>query len=345
MDKNAVGKKIHDLLSILTTGNREEVRNAKKGLEKLWHKETKLFQQNARLALQYLSKFDNIKKIENQAAFASGISLFFLALSDKHFVTLKDFTLKTIQHPNGTVREAIRKTADWLCTSLVMRAEPFVYPKDKELNQKQKAIQAEAREQYVNLVKEVEFLIDKYDGGAQKVQYIDEMRPSVNKSLQLFWSRLTESRVYKRIIEQARPVPYEISIKRKDIEDELLRMLKETGSEFALDDIKEVIYNEEDQSDLMNAVAMFDTGKGRLEISNVLETLNDAWNYFPHKILSGLSPAEKILEYRHNEGFYFDNCAICRAMRKAENEGKNLSGEELKQAFAKASNQGNAQVH
>ena len=30
----------------------------------------------------------------------------------------------------------------------------------------------------------------------------------------------------------------------------------------------------------------------------VLEIVNEAWNYFPHKILNGLSPAEKVLEYQ-----------------------------------------------
>jgi len=32
------------------------------------------------------------------------------------------------------------------------------------------------------------------------------------------------------------------------------------------------------------------------ELSNVLELVTDAWNYFPHKVLGGISPAEKLLE-------------------------------------------------
>lgn len=28
--------------------------------------------------------------------------------------------------------------------------------------------------------------------------------------------------------------------------------------------------------------------------------LTDAWNYFPHKVLGGISPAEKLLEH-HNK--------------------------------------------
>jgi Ran GTPase-activating protein (RanGAP) involved in mRNA processing and transport len=84
--------------------------------------------------------------------------------------------------------------------------------------------------------------------------------------------------------------------RRKEIEQELLKMLKETKSDFRLDDIKEIIYNEEGQDDLTDIITMFDNGQGLIELENVLELVNDAWNYFPHKIIGGLSPAEKLLE-------------------------------------------------
>jgi len=84
--------------------------------------------------------------------------------------------------------------------------------------------------------------------------------------------------------------------KRKEIEQELLDFLKETKSDFNLDDIKEIIYHEDGQDDLTDIIAMFDTGQGLIELENILETINDAWNYFPHKILDGFSPAEKLPE-------------------------------------------------
>jgi len=84
--------------------------------------------------------------------------------------------------------------------------------------------------------------------------------------------------------------------KRKEIEQELLDFLKETKSDFVLDDIIEIIYNEDGQDSLTDVIAMFDTGQGLIELENIIETVNDAWNYFPHKILGGLSPAEKLLE-------------------------------------------------
>jgi len=91
----------------------------------------------------------------------------------------------------------------------------------------------------------------------------------------------------------------EILKRRKEIEIELLDMLKETESDFNLQQIKDMIYNEEDQDDLMQIVAMFDRGGDASEFENILELVNDAWNYFPHKCLGGVSPMEKTLEYQN----------------------------------------------
>ena len=79
-------------------------------------------------------------------------------------------------------------------------------------------------------------------------------------------------------------------------------MLKEAKSDFGVDDIKEIIYNEDGQDGLTDIIAMFDTGQGAAELQNVLELVNDAWNYFPHKVIGGLSPAEKLLEHRERKG-------------------------------------------
>ena len=84
--------------------------------------------------------------------------------------------------------------------------------------------------------------------------------------------------------------------RRKEIEQELLDMLKETESDFSLQHVKDVIFHEEEQDDMMKVVAMFDRGGDTSELSNILELVSDAWNYFPHKAINGLSPAEKLLE-------------------------------------------------
>ena len=86
--------------------------------------------------------------------------------------------------------------------------------------------------------------------------------------------------------------------RRKEIEQELLELLAAAESEFGLDDVKEAIFNEEETDDMMKVVAMFDNGQSAGDLSDILETVSDAWNYFPHKILGGVSPAEKALERR-----------------------------------------------
>lgn len=89
--------------------------------------------------------------------------------------------------------------------------------------------------------------------------------------------------------------------RRKEIDQELVDMLKETKSDFTLDHIREAIFHEEDNDDMMKVVAMFDRGGDASELSNVLELVTDAWNYFPHKVLGGISPSEKLLEHGNGQ--------------------------------------------
>ena len=88
--------------------------------------------------------------------------------------------------------------------------------------------------------------------------------------------------------------------RRKEIEQELMDMLKKTKSPFSLEHIKDIIFYEEDNDDMQKVIAIFDRGGDTSELSNILELASDAWNYFPHKIINGLSPAEKLLEYQNS---------------------------------------------
>ncbi len=81
---------------------------------------------------------------------------------------------------------------------------------------------------------------------------------------------------------------------RREIEEYTVALLKKVKSNFTFKDITDAIYNETEQDDLTKVIAMFDTGEGGDELSNVLDILTDAWNYFPHKILGGKSPKEML---------------------------------------------------
>lgn len=87
---------------------------------------------------------------------------------------------------------------------------------------------------------------------------------------------------------------------RMEIEADINGLLDKTGSDFTLDDVKAAIYEEEDNDDMQKVIVMFDDGNPE-NLSNVIELVTDAWNYFPHKLLDGLSPAEKLLEPQRNK--------------------------------------------
>lgn len=300
MKKNTDDFVLKEIFKTLATGNRDEIKKTKKQIEVLWRKDRKSFQKTGGLILGIIKDFDNISDPEHKAAVISGMSLFCLALSDKYFNELKDFILKNLQNPDGRIREAARRTGDWLYMSLTSRADPFIYPEGKQLNKSQEKDRVIAIEQYRSFVSELGRLIEHYekeDKENRQIEYIDEMKPSINKSLQMVWSRLVSSRVYQKIIEQTRPIPMEIFVKRKEIEVKINQTLKESKSDFNLEDIKEIIYNEEGPDDLTEIIAMFDRGQDIAKLQEILELVNDAWNYFPHKILDGLSPTEKMLEY------------------------------------------------
>lgn len=79
---------------------------------------------------------------------------------------------------------------------------------------------------------------------------------------------------------------------RDEIRHEIVEMLKQVESDFVLQDVLDVIFHEEDTDDMTKIVAMFDTSADCVELSDILELITDAWNYFPHKALYGRSPIE-----------------------------------------------------
>ena len=90
----------------------------------------------------------------------------------------------------------------------------------------------------------------------------------------------------------------EINEYRMGVESDVTQLLLDTGSDFTLDDVKNSIYNEEESDDMQKVIAMFDDGDPA-NLSNAVEVATDAWNYFPHKVLDGLSPAEILLKHKN----------------------------------------------
>jgi len=291
---NKLKEDFRRIFDLLMNGNVYEYKEAKKEIERIYRpKDIVVFKKAAVVALGLLKKYDEIQSEKNKEAFLSGLSLFFLVLSDEYFDELKDFTLKVIQNSDGHVREAIRKTSDWLFISLSSRMDPFVYPKAKPITSKQKEEQKKARQQFKIYLAELEELMDKYHSKeSEKVKYIDQMKPSVEKSLQMLWSRLSD------LSKHAFGEPsLETLKKRKEVEQELSFIVNKYKIKLGVEEIKEIIYEEDGQEDLHEIIKLFSNVRTLPELNNILKIINDVWNYFPHRSLGGVSPVEKRLEY------------------------------------------------
>lgn len=284
---------IRKLLDILTTGSPEEYKKAKGDLSKLWRGKdgNLLFNNSADIVFEYINNFDGIKEIKNKEAFIAGLDLFYLVLSDEHFDRLKQFTLKTIQNSHGHIRKAIVQTSDWLFVSLSSRMKPYVYSKGKELTNKQKEDQMVARNQYHSFIDEVEKLLSKYHlEENERVKYIESMKPSVEKSLQMLWSRLTD--LSKHCTEH----PKWILDKRKEIRKKLNNIITKHSANIDLRTIEDIIFDEDGYKDMTKLLNNFKNIKSVDELNKITQIFNDAWNYFPHRCLLGFAPAEKRLE-------------------------------------------------
>ncbi len=292
MPQKAPNNALRDAFNTLVAEDLESIKKAKKEIEYLGNQNRDIFNENRDLIFSYIEKFDSIQNVNNQAALISSLHNAYLSLADEYFDLLKNFTLKVIQHPSGKVRQAMVHTADWLYISLTSRIDGYHVRHEKSHNREEQKV---AKEQFKNYIKEIEALLDKYSfQDTTSGECIDEMKPTVYKSLQLLWSNVTRGYTYGEIIEgeSLLKISPEIIEKRKEIEQEVKSLLKQSKSFYKFEDVKQVVFDENSTDDMQELVKMFDTGKGNFELDTIIEIIQEVWNYFPHRLLDGKSPIE-----------------------------------------------------
>ncbi len=310
-----------ELIKIIkTSSDKTEIEKAKKGIRGFWHgilnmkpSDTKKFE----VFLPELKTFGEIKTEANKIHFIQSLTFPIMALSDTCVREFGEFILEHIQNPSGKIRKAILTSADHLSTplalnDLILRKEN---PTEEEVRQMEKY-----NREFFEIVEKAEGLLKKYDTGEfDKYEYISDMPPSVYKSIQYLITekllRVVETEViYQEYLRQKNgDVPSDIVDvaekiiadrkileMRAEIEDQIHEFLYRAKSDFELEDVRRAIYEEEESDDMQKVIAMFDTGeRGAPEISEVLELVTDAWNYFPHRTLNGLSPQEMLLKHKN----------------------------------------------
>ena len=88
----------------------------------------------------------------------------------------------------------------------------------------------------------------------------------------------------------------EIAKRRNEIKNKLSELIEKNKLGLSFADIERMILEENGQKDFNKIVFLFLKNFDSADINesnNLVQAVNDAWNYFPHQVLGGLSPAEK----------------------------------------------------
>lgn len=295
---------IKECFDTILNGGEEKSRQAARRVRKLvYSSPAEGREEHAEIvALVYMApeSYARISEDWRQENFVMAISvIYFLHDRENQPDFLFPWFFRLLQHKNGNVRQAAVRMTNHELGSLTYHIRfPGRSSGFKKLSPEQAdRILAGLETNLSNLEK------GSWRESYKKYTYITDLPSGTYKSVQLIVSYLEdlcseigqsqkiESFVNANSIEQ-------ILERRKEIEQELVDILKETKSDFTLQDVQDVIFHEEGTDDMMKVVAMFDRGAYASELSNVLELVTDAWNYFPHKILGGISPAEKLSQYQ-----------------------------------------------
>ncbi|MGB7293104.1 MAG: hypothetical protein WBD99_13100 [Thermodesulfobacteriota bacterium] len=308
---------ITECFETILKGGKEESRRAARRVRKLVYSSSAsdrgIYEQIAALVEVAPEKYARILEDWRQENFVIAISvIYFLHSKDNQPDFLFPWLFQLLEHPNGYIRHAAVKMISQEIWPLTYHIR---FPGEKSSFYKLLPEQAD-NILYSLFVSLNRLLSAVWQPKYKKYKYISSLPPSPYKSAQMvlaeleescgegYMDRFTAGGISRSNIEIESKE--QILKRRKEIEKELLEMLKATKSDFELNDIKEIIYNEDGQDDLAKIIAMFDTGQyAPEELQDLLELVNNAWNYFPHKIIGGFSPAEKVLEFQKKYGEKF----------------------------------------
>lgn len=310
---------LKELVQIVKTGDPKHVKLAQKEIEHIWRVVQQHSGKKMRLKYEFflaeMEHFEEIKDADHKAYFINTLKWPFIAIGEENFAQFIDFILSGIQNSSGKVRQATLSLASWLIFYVNLESDKL----NTRVENKASTLEAKNWVLFFRLVHEVEILTEHhFKPTYARCKYISSLPVGVYKSLQYLTVRclLCSDRyvtAYGRYLERSSDATRRmtsdiaelknktIEEKRSEIEAGIKRLLKAVGSEFKLDDLKQIIYEEQGTPAISEAIALFDIDRDDVRFEDVVTVINDAWNYFPHKSLGGLAPIEKFLEYKSKE--------------------------------------------
>jgi len=305
---------IKNLIHTIQTASPAEVKIAQKQVEKFWHEFYIPHRAEGRAAfgafLEELDTFIQIKDVAHQCYFLHTLKWPLMSTGEENFEAWADFLLPNIDHPAGHIRQATIHAIEYLVTDLRMDLKFDRTRVDNENLEKAEYIKIvqKNRARFGNFVMEIEALIDHYyQPKFKKHKYVSSLPPGPYKSLQMLITEiLLRSDYYEKLYQdflnelrerRHRPTtPPDIITKREQIEKQLAAELRNLKSDFNVEDIKKIIFNEHGRDDLGRLMRLFDRGQDIDEMNRLLQIAMDEWNHFPHQRLDGASPTEKYQE-------------------------------------------------
>lgn len=208
---------LKNLIEIIKTGSREEVKAAQKQVEKYWHEvyipKRKEGKEAFEIFLDEIGKFDEIKDVDHQAYFINTLKWPLWAVGEEYFEKWAEFILKYIQHPSGKIRQAIIHAADYLILDI---AVDLKFDFGNKISEENKKMVENNINRFGNFVYSAEYVLSRYDDPSlHKFKYVSDLPAGIYKSLQkLITDCLLRSDYYKNL--------YEKWLKDRNTNDEVL---------------------------------------------------------------------------------------------------------------------------
>lgn len=94
-----------------------------------------------------------------------------------------------------------------------------------------------------------------------------------------------------------------------ELEENIVRLLKKLKIEekISLNDVKDIVWNANENNLISRMFSFILEGLSKKDSEETLNILQDAWNFFPHKKLNGLSPRDMLERCENDEYFSADD--------------------------------------
>ncbi len=335
-----IKRRVEKIIETLKTGSPADIRIAKKDLKNIVNKDYLYGDKKQRKKvikdllpfIDEARRFENIKDLDRQVYFLDALNTVMIAIGEEELEFFQDFIYKYIQHPSGKLRQAIlRIGANFYYFSIDVIIENC---NDDNLSKKEKEICETKRFSFFLFLDAIENLMGRhYSSEYDKYEYIDDMPPSIYKSLEMLFWRMTRDKemmkeysnflkgkedferqqfeASKRLREDIKKVSNmsekDILKKRQEVERDMRQILSKMDTKLTWEDMRYIIYNEEPKKGTEKMIDWLDLSDDIDKANDVLQVINDAWNFFPHKKLDGLCPIEMIKKMDKEKNFDDDN--------------------------------------